>query len=74
MPIGDQDHRRIAMAVASMLARTGHQHLDFPLGELPAGSALSNCQVYGASSCGVGCWKHRANSPVPAGDYACIEL
>ena len=28
VPIGDQDHRRIAMAIATALASRGHQRLD----------------------------------------------
>ena len=42
MPIGDQDHGRVAMPVATMLARTVHQALDLALGEI----APFNCQVY----------------------------
>jgi len=42
VPIGDQDHGRVAMPVAAMLAGTVHQPLDLALGEI----APFNCQVY----------------------------
>ena len=42
MAVGDQDHGRIAMAVAAMLSGAVHQPLDLALGEI----APSNCQIY----------------------------
>src|SRR5260221_14436428 len=42
MTVGDQDHGRVAMPVAAMLAGVVHQPLDFALGEI----ASFNCQVY----------------------------
>src|SRR5947207_9241775 len=42
MAIGDQDHGRVAMPVAAMLAGAVHQPLDLALGEI----ASFNCQVY----------------------------
>jgi hypothetical protein len=42
MAIGDQDHGRVAMPVAAMLAGAVHQPLDLALGEV----ASFNCQVY----------------------------
>src|SRR5262249_34336846 len=43
VPIGDQDHRRVAMPVAAMLACAVHQPLDLALGEI----APFDCQVLG---------------------------
>src|SRR5262249_5231160 len=40
--IGDQDHGRVAMPIAAVLARAVHQALDLALGEI----APSNCQIY----------------------------
>jgi hypothetical protein len=40
MPLGDQDHCRVAVAVASVLAGAVHQPLDFLPGEVSAGSWL----------------------------------
>ena len=34
MAVGDQDHGRVAMAVAAMLAGAVHQALDLALGEV----------------------------------------
>src|SRR5215831_7441685 len=42
--IGHQDHGRIAMAVAAVLARAVHQPVDLALGEI----ASLDCQVYDA--------------------------
>src|SRR5262249_19602058 len=42
--IGDQDHGRVAMAVAAMLSGAVHQALDLALGEV----APLDCQVYDA--------------------------
>jgi hypothetical protein len=42
MAIGDQDHGRVAMPVAAVLASAVHQSLDLALGEI----APSNCQIY----------------------------
>src|SRR5262249_26767663 len=44
--IGDQDHGRVAMPIAAVLARTVHQALDLALGEV----APLDCQVYDAWS------------------------
>ena len=44
MAIGNQDHRRVAMSVAAMLAGAVHQPPDLPLSEV----ASFNCQVYDA--------------------------
>src|SRR5262249_19816620 len=40
--VGNQDHGRVAMPVATMLPSTVHQPLDLALGEV----ASLNCQVY----------------------------
>jgi len=40
--IGDQDHGRVAMPVAAVLASAVHRSLDLALGEI----APSNCQIY----------------------------
>jgi len=71
--VGDQDHGRVAVAVASMLAGAVHQPLDLLLGEVSAGSALPNCQVYSGWRRGLGCWKHRGNLPVFIAHCAIIE-
>src|SRR5215472_8379764 len=42
--IGDQDHGRVAMAVAAMLSGAVHEPLDLALGEV----APFDCQVYDA--------------------------
>src|SRR6516164_4294037 len=42
--IGDQDHGRVAMPIAAVLARAVHQALDLALGEI----APLDCQVYDA--------------------------
>ena len=74
MSIGDQDHGRVAVAVASVLAGAVHQPLDFLPGEVSAGSALRNCQVYSGWRRGLGCWKHRGNFIVFVANYAIIAL
>src|SRR6516162_8767802 len=72
VPVGDQDHGRVPVAVASMLAGAVHQPLDFLPGEIPAGSALPNCQVYSGWRRGLGCWKHRGNLPVLSSNWLTI--
>ena len=42
VPIGDQDHGRVAMPVTAILAGTVHQPLDLALGEIPP----FDCQVF----------------------------
>ena len=42
--IGDQDHRRVAMAVAAIFASAVHQPLDLALGKI----AALDCQVFDA--------------------------
>src|SRR5215472_17072688 len=64
VPVGDQDHGRVAVTVAAALAGAVHQPLDFLPGKVWAGSALPNCQVYSGWRRGLGCWKHRGNLPV----------
>ena len=54
VPIGDQDHGRIAMAVATILAGAVHQPLDLALGEI----ASFDCQVYDAWGAFLGCRFH----------------
>jgi len=41
--ISDQDHGRVAMPIAAVLARAVHQALDLVFGEI----ASLDCQVYG---------------------------
>jgi hypothetical protein len=72
VPVGDQDHSRVAVAVASVLAGAVHQPLDFLPGEIPAGSALGNCQVYSVWRRGLGCWKHRGNLPFLSSNWLTI--
>src|SRR5262249_55498391 len=52
--IGHQDHGRVAMAVAAMLAGAVHQALDLALGEI----ASLDCQVYDAWCAFFGCRFH----------------
>src|SRR5215467_6206763 len=54
MAVGDQDHGRVAMPVAPMLARAVHQALDLALGEI----ASLDCQVYDAWCAFLGCRFH----------------
>ena len=44
MAVGHQDHGRVAMPIAAVLARAVHQALDLALGEI----APLDCQVYDA--------------------------
>jgi hypothetical protein len=60
MAIGDQDHGRVAMAIAAMLAGTVHQALDLALGEI----ASLDCQVYGGRSAVPGSRFHRGKTLV----------
>src|SRR5262245_43125217 len=62
VPIGDQDHRRIAMAVAAMLAGAVHQPLDLALGEI----APPNCQVLGVWGAVLGSRFYRNKTPLLA--------
>src|SRR5262249_26694874 len=55
MAVGHQDHGRIAMPVAAMLAGTVHQSLDLALGEV----ASFNCQVFDGWSAFPGSRFHR---------------
>src|SRR5262245_29266998 len=52
--VGDQDHGRIAMAVAAMLAGAVHEPFDLSLGEV----APLDCQVYDAWGAFLGCRFH----------------
>src|SRR5262245_49088160 len=52
--IGDQDHGRVAMAVAAMLSGAVHQPVDLALGEV----APLDCQVYDAWCAFLGCRFH----------------
>src|SRR5215813_7344189 len=54
MAVGDQDHGRVAMAVAAMLSGAVHQALDLALGEI----ASLDCQVYDAWRAFLGCRFH----------------
>ena len=54
MAIGDQDHGRVAMPIAAVLARAVHQSLDLALGEV----APRDCQVYDAWGAFLGCRFH----------------
>src|SRR5215471_13814762 len=58
MAIGDQDHGRVAMPVAAVLASAVHQSLDLALGEI----APSNCQIYDVWCAFPGC-RFRADKP-----------
>src|SRR5262249_3659772 len=52
--VGDQDHGRVAMPVAAMLACAVHQPLDLALGEI----APFYCQVYDGWCAVLGCRFH----------------
>jgi len=54
MAVGHQDHGRVAMPVAAMLAGPVHQALDLALGEV----APLDCQVYDAWCAFFGCRFH----------------
>src|SRR5262249_8176149 len=54
MAVGHQDHGRVAMAVAAILAGAVHQALDLALGEI----ASLDCQVYDAWGAFFGCRFH----------------
>ena len=54
MAIGDQDHGRVTMPVAAMLAGAVHQPVDLALGEV----APLDCQVYDAWAAFLGCRFH----------------
>src|SRR5262249_818810 len=60
MPIGDQDHRGVAVTTAAVLAGGSHQPLDLLLGQIPTGSGLWNCQLYSVWCRALGCRKHRS--------------
>ena len=62
MAIGHQDHGRIAMAVAAMLAGAVHQALDLALGEI----ASFDCQAYDVWCAFPGCRFHA--------DKPCLRL
>src|SRR5262245_13449725 len=51
---GDQDHGRVAMPIAAVLARAVYQALDLVLGEI----ASLDCQVYDAWGAFLGCRFH----------------
>src|SRR6478672_7816504 len=65
MAIGDQDHGRVAMAVATMLASAVHQPLDLPLGEI----ASFDCQVYDGWCAFPGCRFHADKPCLRFRDY-----
>src|SRR5215471_14382137 len=62
MSIGDQDHGRVAMPIAAVLAGAVHQALDLALGEI----ASLDCRVYDAWCAFLGCRFHA--------DKSCLRL
>src|SRR6516165_8616176 len=56
--IGDQDHGRVAMPIAAVLARAVHQSLDLAFGEV----APLDCQVYDAWGAFLGSRFHRGET------------
>ena len=54
MAVGHQDHGRVAMPIATVLARAVHQALDLALGEI----ASLDCQVYDVWCAFLGCRFH----------------
>src|SRR5262249_36512567 len=61
--VGDQDHGRVAMPIATMLASVVHEALDLALGEV----APLDCQVYDGWCAFLGCRFH-ADKPCLRGN------
>src|SRR6516162_9307690 len=64
MAVGHQDHGRVAMPVAAVLASAVHQSLDLALGEI----ASLDCQVYDAWCAFFGCRFHADKSCLRVAD------
>src|SRR6516165_9803170 len=64
MAVGHQDHGRVAMPVAAVLASAVHQSLDLALGEI----ASLDCQVYDAWGAFLGCRFHADKSCLRVAD------
>src|SRR5262249_43330994 len=60
MAVGDQDHGRVAMPVATMLPSTVHQPVNLTLGEV----ASLDCQVFDGWSAFSGPRFHRNKAPI----------
>ena len=65
MAVGDQDHGRVAMPVAAILAGAVDQPLDLALGEI----ASLDCQVYDAWGAFLGCRFHADKLRLRAADW-----
>src|SRR5262249_37107110 len=65
MAIGHQDHGRVTMPVAAVLARAVHQALDLALGEV----VPLDCQVYDAWRAFCGCRFHADKLCLRVADY-----
>src|SRR5215467_898262 len=60
VPIGNQDHGRVAMPIATMLPSTVHQPVNLTLGEV----ASLDCQVFDGWSAFSGPRFHRNKAPI----------
>src|SRR5215467_2588258 len=67
VPIGGQDHGRVAMPITAVLTRAVHQALDLALGEIVS----LDCQVYDTWCAFLGCRFH-ADKPCLRVSY-CID-
>ena len=61
MTVGDQDHGRVSMPVAAMLAGIVHELFD-----LPSGQVFPNCKVYSG-------WWAGISSLIPHGKFRAFE-
>src|SRR5262249_20026039 len=68
VPIGNQDHGRVAMPVAAMLAGAVHEPFDLALGEVGS----FNCQVYDGWRAFLGCRFH-ADKPCLRATYCLAD-
>src|SRR6476659_6731830 len=68
--IGDQDHRRVAVPVAAVLASAVHQPVDLALGEITP----FDCQVYNAWGAFLGCRFHRGKPTLLNAEWLAYTL
>src|SRR5262245_22254203 len=63
MAVGGQNHGRVTVTVAAVLAGTVHEPLDFALGEIATTLTACNCQVYSGWRRATGCRFHWLKFP-----------